>query len=129
MPWRFMMVAVSTLLVGTVHAASVGTVCVEHLSRSDSDWAKGSMRKVSRNARFQFTVDHRPAVEISARQGALIADLDPSQPHQVEVRLRHKPYARFILSFAGRTDLRVRFEPFYGEWQVAAVDPSAQCLL
>jgi hypothetical protein len=47
----------------------------------------------------------------------------------VEVRLRHKPYARFSLSFEGRNFLRVRFEPFYGEWHVAAVDPSAGCSL
>ena len=129
MPWRFMLAALSMLLGGNVHATSGGTVCVEHLSRSDSDWAKGSMRKISRSARFQFTVDRRPPVEISARQGAIISDLDLSRSHQVEVRLRRRPYARFILSFEGHDYLRVRFEPFYGEWQVAAVDPSAGCSL
>jgi hypothetical protein len=68
-------------------------------------------------------------VEISARRGAIISDLDPSQSHQVVVRLRHKPYARFILNFEGRNYQRVRFEPFYGEWHVAAADPSAGCAL
>ena len=87
------------------------------------------MRKVSRSARFQFTVDRRPSVEISARKGAIISDLDPSRSHEVEVRLRRKPYARFILDFAGGNTLRVRFEPFYGEWQVAVVDPSDSCSL
>jgi hypothetical protein len=129
MPWFLARAAVAMLLAGNVRATSVGTVCVEHLSRSDSDWAKGSMRKVSRRARFQLTVDRKPPVEISARQGAIISDLDPSQSHRVEVRLRHKPYARFSLSFEGRNFLRVRFEPFYGEWHVAAVDPSAGCSL
>jgi len=117
------------LLTGNVRATSVGTVCVEHLSRSDTDWAKGSMRKVSRSARFQLTVDRKPPVEISARRGAIISDLDPSQSHRVEVRLRHKRYARFSLRFEAGNFLRVRFEPFYGEWHVAAVDPSAGCSL
>jgi hypothetical protein len=127
--WSFVLAAVSLLLGGDAHAAPAGTVCVEHLSRSDSDWAKGSMRKVSRSARFQFTLDGRPAVEISAERGAIISDLDPSRSHQVAVRLRHKPYARFTLDFEGRNYLRVRFEPFYGEWQVATADPSAGCAL
>jgi len=85
------------------------------------------MRKVSRAARFQFAVDRRSPVEISTRRGAIISDLDPSQSHQVEVRLRNKPYARFMLDFEGRNYLRVRFDPFYGEWQVTAADPSAGC--
>ena len=123
----FVLAALSMLLGANVDATAVGSVCVEHLSRSDSDWAKGSMRKIGRSARFQFTVDRRSPVEISARQGAIISDLDPSQSHQVEVRLRNKPYARFMLDFEGRNYLRVRFDPFYGEWQVTAADPSAGC--
>jgi hypothetical protein len=108
-------------------AATSGTVCVEHLSRSDADWAKGSMRKVSRSVRFELTIDGRPPVEISAQRGALIADLDLSRSHQVEVTLRHKPYARFVLDFAGHDHLGLRFDPFYGEWHVATVEPSAEC--
>ena len=127
--WRFLLVATSLLLGGAAHAAPSGTVCVEHLPRADADWAKGSMRKVTRSARFQLTVDRRPPVEISARRGALISDLDPSRSHEVEVTLRHRPYAHFVLGFEGRAHLRVRFEPFYGEWQVAAAEPSAACAL
>ena len=118
------LVVLSVLVAASAEAETGGTVCVEHLPRGASDWAKGSMRKVDPGARFLFIVEGKPPREISARHGAIITDLDRSRRHRVEVRLDHKPYARFVLDFEGHEHLRVRFEPFYGEWHVA---PVAQC--
>ena len=121
-----LMVVCLASAVSALAVESVGSVCVQAISKGES-WKANDTGATERSI-FTVQVDSLPAFHISTNTSGVFTNLSLATYHVVKIQLDGKPLTSFRFTFKKRGDhMRLWYSPFYGTWSLSDVRAGEQC--